>query len=664
MDTIREKEMKKAWEDFFHHNKMPSVPVDEVIMESWLRCKKLDVPFDHTVDEIRAISPNQLDQLLKNKQSIIDIVTPYLKKLFNIVKEAECIVALTDENGIVLKSICDDLVLKNFPTRAATPGRDFSERVAGTNAIGTALYLNRPIQIWGKEHYNIQSHEWVCSAAPIHDQNKEIIGCLLISCLTKNANIFSLGMVTSAVDAIETQLKIHNYIHDESTTNKELRFALNYISDGVIIINIYDYVVYINEYCKEMLGLKNMDLIGHSIYNLIKNYQEIEQFLHCPDNVKPKSFLIKTNSRTVNCKLSVKRFNNENDEHQGYILYVSAAKSTSKLIRQRSVSKAAFRFEHIVGNSETLGKTIEYAKIMASSDSNVLIIGESGTGKELFAQSIHNYSTRKNEPFVPINCAAISKSLIESELFGYVGGAFTGAKAEGQPGKFELADGGTIFLDEIGDMPLETQATLLRVLQEKEFTRIGGKEPIKIDVRVIAATNKDLEKAIEHQEFRLDLYYRLNVFQLRVPPLRERVEDITELASYFVRIYSAKSNKNIYGIDAECISALQAHFWPGNVRELENIIERAVNFSKSNYVTLEDLDFNYSTNPTGIIQEDLHSKSNCNDIKINNRRDQIINLLEKYEGNVTEVAKHLGIARKTLYARIKKYDIDVEKYRY
>ena len=241
--------------------------------------------------------------------------------------------------------------------------------------------------------------------------------------------------------------------------------------------------------------------------------------------------------------------------------------------------KETHNFEEIVGQSRALAEVIEKVKLVASTDSSVLILGETGTGKELVARAVHSNSARRNRPLVKVNCAALPVGLIESELFGHEKGAFTGA-IDRRIGRFELAHGGTIFLDEIGDMPPDLQAKLLRVLQEQEFERVGGSNLIKVDVRVIAATNRDLFRSASEGTFRQDLYYRLNVFPVQLPPLRERREDIPPLVHYFVRRFSLKIGRKIARIQRETMERLMNYSWPGNVRELENVIERAVILSR------------------------------------------------------------------------------------
>src|ERR1700728_1894405 len=237
--------------------------------------------------------------------------------------------------------------------------------------------------------------------------------------------------------------------------------------------------------------------------------------------------------------------------------------------------KETHNFEEIIGQSRALAEVIEKVKLVASTDSSVLILGETGTGKELVARAVHSNSERRNRPLVKVNCAALPVGLIESELFGHEKGAFTGA-IDRRIGRFEMADGGTLFLDEIGDIPLELQAKLLRVLQEQEFERIGSTLTTRVNVRIVAATSRDLPRMVTAREFRADLYYRLNVLPLRVPALRERLEDIPLLVRHFVEVYSRKAGKRVTDVQAETLKILLGHTWPGNVRELQNVIERAV----------------------------------------------------------------------------------------
>ena len=310
-----------------------------------------------------------------------------------------------------------------------------------------------------------------------------------------------------------------------------------------------------------------------------------------------------------------------------------------------------YRFENIIAKSPKMQQVIEVIKVVARSNATVLITGETGTGKEVVARAIHSQSHRHGKPFVALSCAALPESLLESELFGHEKGSFTGAYAQ-KKGKFEVANRGTLFLDEIGEMSANIQVHLLRVLEEKEFTRVGGNEPIKVDVRVISATNRDMKQAIASGQFREDLYYRLNVVNIELPPLRERREDIPLLAQHFLKKFAVENQKEIAGFSPETTDFLLRYDWPGNVRELENTIERAVILAQNPVIEVADL-----------TQQNLmpaHPISPAISLK-QVEKNHILNVLTETGGNYTEAARILGISRMTLYNKAKAYRLNVKK---
>jgi Nif-specific regulatory protein len=313
--------------------------------------------------------------------------------------------------------------------------------------------------------------------------------------------------------------------------------------------------------------------------------------------------------------------------------------------------------EHnMIGESQRMRDVYQFIARVAPTSSTVLIWGESGTGKELAARAIHLNSPRKNKPFVAVNCAALTETLLESELFGHEKGAFTGAVAQ-KKGKLEIADGGTLFLDEVGEMPQPLQAKLLRVLQEREFERVGGTRTLKVDIRLVAATNKDLEEAIRQGTFRQDLYYRLNVVALSMPPLRERREDISLLASYFVQKYSDKCNRRVRGISSEARAHLTSYDWPGNVRELENAIERAVVLGTTEAILPEDL-------PEAALERATPTSgagvANYHDAVTEAKKQLILKAVEQAGGNYTEAAKLLGVHPNYLHRLIRNMNLRTE----
>lgn len=324
-----------------------------------------------------------------------------------------------------------------------------------------------------------------------------------------------------------------------------------------------------------------------------------------------------------------------------------------QLKKQKS---AKYSFSNIIGESKSLMEVKNICQRAAMSDSNVLIMGESGTGKELFAHAIHNASDRASGPFVKINCAAIPSELLESELFGYEGGAFTGAKKEGKVGKFELANGGSIFLDEIGDMPLQMQVKLLRVLQERGIERIGSTKTRPINVRIISATNKNLEEEVKSANFREDLYYRLNVMSVNIEPLRKRKDDIRPLAKALVKKLSSQMGVHVDSISEKAMAALEAYDWPGNIRELENVIERSINLLDSDRI------IKVSTLPVHITQSHkTHvyiAGSTLKEQLYDVEKSIILECLNENQGNKQKTANDLDMSRTSLYQKLKSYGID------
>ena len=317
------------------------------------------------------------------------------------------------------------------------------------------------------------------------------------------------------------------------------------------------------------------------------------------------------------------------------------------LLRQKLEDK--YEFEDLIGKSAAMQQVFELIRNVAPTQATVLITGESGTGKELAAKAIHAISPRRYEPFIALSCGALPDTLLESELFGYEKGAFTGA-AHTKKGRFEMADGGTLFLDEVGEISLKTQIDLLRVLQEKSFRRLGGTELIKVDVRIISATNRDLAQAMTQGIFRSDLFYRLNVVGLHLPSLRERREDIPLLAKHFLRRYAIEINKKIERLTSSALELLMEYNWPGNVRELENAIERAVVISPGHELT--DKDFTFLQPSPGILNEP--SSKNLQELE----KQHIHRILEENHWNISKTAVDLGIDRVTLYNKIKKYGFE------
>lgn len=451
---------------------------------------------------------------------------------------------------------------------------------------------------------------------------------------------------------------------------KRLHQIFDPISVPIILVNKETEVVMINESFAEYLGHPRSEIIGKKVEAVDPN----TRFPYVIKNKQPE-FAHKhkfTNGHTA----LVHRIPVLDDDGEvafgfGMVIFDDLKKlqevlEKNKLLEGKlhiyqeelkNMRGAKYSWKSIIGNSVLMQEVKHMAAKAAKTDSNVLICGESGTGKELFAHAIHNDSRRFDGPFIKINCAAIPKDLLESELFGYEEGAFTGAKKQGKVGKFELANGGTIFLDEIGDMPLDMQVKILRVLQEKEVERIGGNKTIPINCRIIAATNRNLVERIKENEFREDLYYRLNVVNIEVPPLRARKEDVEILTLKLMEKLSNALGKYVSAITVDALDSLKSYNWPGNIRELENIVERAINMTESETIELQHLP------PFIIAEQHFEPKEVTTLTSLKHAVEEvekatIIKCLKAVHYNKLKAAKILGISRTSLYEKIEKFGID------
>ncbi len=434
------------------------------------------------------------------------------------------------------------------------------------------------------------------------------------------------------------------------------------ISDGVIILSRQGKIEFINNQLKTMLRKTSADMQEVLSYDmLVSHNKNIDRMLRTRRAFRDEEVILTVDGREMQFLATGTPIEDPDGATHKGILVLKPLADVHRLVNRYSSSPARFHFKDILTRSEIMLDTIELAKAASQNKSTILIHGESGTGKEMFAQSIHNQSKYAEGPFIGVNCGAIPRELVGSELFGYVEGAFTGARKGGSPGKFELAQGGTLFLDEIGDMPLEQQAALLRVLQEKQVYRLGGTKPIPINVRVICATNRDLYNEVQKGTFRQDLYFRLNVISLRIPPLRERPEDIDLLLKHFLIQSDPQWLEHTHRIDPVIWDLLKRYTWPGNVRELQNFAERILFTVQDHYISPGNLPDEirnmYEGKPDRSIaaapRRQVDIKQQLAEVEAN----QIQALLSQFNGNVSRVAETLGISRRTVDRRIKKYGL-------
>jgi len=618
------------------------------VERSHTRCHEIGIPLDRIYSS-KIISGLELQKKLEENRELILNAGPFMDQLYNFLKGSGFFAILTDGEGCILNIIGDENILSEAFRLRMIPGAYMDEKNIGTNAMGTAIAEGIPVQISGKEHFITAYHRWTCSGAPIRNPKGQIIGSLDLTGYSEYVHSHTLGMVMAAANAIEKMLVIQECNLKSVLAKKQVETIIESIQAGILTSDISGRILSANKNTLEMFGLSQKELMGKNIGDLFEGLDRVIGVLKSGEIIVEEDVFVKSNTNKLQFSLSAYPINDTEERLQEIIFVFKEIKRIRKLVNRIMGSKAIYTFDKIMGKSDRFMQVVDYTKKIADSKSTILITGESGTGKEVFAQAIHNYSDRGEEPFVAINCGAIPKNLIESELFGYEEGAFTGAKRGGAAGRFEIADGGTILLDEIGEMPLDMQTKLLRVIEEGIITRVGSGKQIPIDVRVIAATNKDLSEEVEKGNFRLDLYYRLNVLPVHLPPLRERKEDIPLLAEYFMKNISKRLNKKVVDLDSEKINKFLDYHWPGNIRELENAIERMINTQTVQI---------YAGDSTYIAHRELplFEAEECFDLK-QIEKTTVQKALKKCDGNITLTAKKLGIGRNTLYRMIEKHGI-------
>ncbi|MGX5746490.1 sigma-54-dependent Fis family transcriptional regulator [Bacillus toyonensis] len=607
-----------TWKKFIDKGVLDSNRINERISESWHRCKQANVN-PHMNKGQKILSSNIFQEQKKKSEIFLDIALPQIQNMRKTIDELQMMALLIDPDGYVLSLSGNKQTLKRAKHINFIEGVKWTEAAVGTNAIGTALEIEEAIMISGTEHYSVASHSWSCAAAPIHNDDGKLIGVLDFSCPIEFSHPYMLGMVTSIAHAIERECSIRVHQNELHLIHRFLDVIDS--DEQVVICNHRDVIVSASKSVRERVTnwsrMKLEDLMRYGL----------ETKLEIP---------VYSNERMIGKCMYLK----ENKQMNTYSAFTFIKGIT---------------FSGVTGTSKAFQHTLEEIKLVSPTDVSVYVCGETGVGKEYVARAIHENSPRKDGPFIAVNCGSLPKELMESELFGYAEGAFTGARRQGYKGKFEQANGGTLFLDEIGEVPSEMQVALLRVLQERTITPIGSSKEVPVNIRIITATHKDLLRLVEEGKFRQDLYYRLHVYPLYVPSLLERKEDIP----YFIQHFCERKNWNVVFPKSICNQFLQ-HTWPGNIRELVNVLERIYILSQGREICEKQVAFLLQTMMGNQQQLELQVE-NKTEHTLNFRekiqRDSMIEALQKTNGNVSLAVKLLDVPRSTFYKRMQKFNL-------
>ncbi len=674
--------ISEEWDAFIRRGSRPA-HVAPPVLRSWERSRELGVdPFGGGRSEL-LLSHAELERQVASNQRLLTTARPYMYRINDAVRGQRHLIYLTEVSGNILELLGDEADKAAFKHQYNfCVGASWNECAVGTTAVSVALFEDTTISYMSSAKYCFNLKLTSCAAIPLHDDDEELVGILGIATDSRelNANIF--WMLISAQMGIENRFRLSRYEADIQVIHDRFRALYESTSDVIVCVDAAGQITSINSAAEELLNLESSRVRGRKVEQVLDFSPML--FDLPADDVRSElpcgGFLRDSRKRVYPLRHQVSSGEGISAErlyifghHHGTPAASPSREAVAAPPPRSSFSPATspiLSFDEIVGEAPAFAAMKEQALVAAGCDANVLICGESGTGKELFAQAIHFGGARARGPFVAINCGSIPRELVESELFGYAPGAFTGADRRGRAGRFEQAHGGTLFLDEIGEMAPDLQVNLLRVLQDRQVTRIGATHQVSVDVRVIAATNKEMLTEVARGRFRNDLFWRLNVIDLSLPPLSQRRADIPHLIDHFLR----KHGRGLtFEVDHEAQTLLCEYTWPGNVRELENALQRAVVFSPKGTIHVDALPAHIralsstaapaSTTVKGRASDDVEapregsSERGARSLEQSERL-RIEEVLRQNDFNISRSARILGIARNTLYNKIKRHELD------
>jgi transcriptional regulator of acetoin/glycerol metabolism len=646
----QEKRVMAAWERFLLGRDVPPNVVRDVIAGSWERCHFSGVDPERSQAAV-PLSDGELRALQGAQHDLLESSVSIAQEARDFLSQSGTIMILTDPAGVILETVGDPATVESAREIRLETGATWAELACGTNAIGTALSIQGPVQVHGAEHFCSGIKRWTCSATVIRDPiDGEVLGVLDVSGQRNSFSHHCLSLAVIAAGRIEGEM---------ARRELELRHRLLQASRGRIPAGgwiLFDRKGRLVETDAQAgrslraMGVQFEATPGRKVDALVADLAGGATKAHLPEWLRADWLepIVRDGERlgTIVALPEPLRWGRG---HGG----------AQSRVTSRGVGRGAGdSVDQIVGTSQLLREVLEKAKLLAEVDVPVLLLGETGVGKERIARVIHESGRRKDGPFVALNCGGLPRDLLASELFGYVEGAFTGARRSGMVGKIEAAGGGTLFLDEIGEMPLELQPYLLRVLEGGEVYPLGDAKPRKVEFRLVAATNKDLRAEVNAQRFRIDLFYRVSVTSLRIPALRDRREDVPTLVEHFSREASQHHRVPLKRFDPDALSALERHTWPGNVRELRNVVEGVILMATGETVALSDL----PADITSALDRGHDTASSSISPPVADleavERDAISAAILACHGNLTLAAKQLRISKSTLYLKVKKYSLE------
>jgi transcriptional regulator of acetoin/glycerol metabolism len=622
---------------------------------SWRRCLN-DFNLDPAVDyQPTVVDQTRIKDLQAEHDELVQIARAEMDSLYEQISGSGYALLLADTSGVILCEKIDPTLKRMFIQAGLIVGAVWSEKREGTNGIGTCAAESRPITIHQSDHFRSRHIGLSCSAAPIHDPYGRVIAVLDASSVSaggsRESQMHTIVLVSASARLIEKCLFLRRHQHDAMLRFHHRPEFVDLLHDGAMAVAADGMIVATDMIGLRLLGAKeHKDIVGRSIADIFD--ATFDELLATSSSTRRAMYELHDNLHGRRYFASLASAG----RHDGYSRVVPTISNRTVIRVPGLRSDAVLTLQDLAGEDPMMLRNMRNAQRVADCAVSVLIRGPTGSGKEAFAKAIHLASNRSRRPFVAVNCAAIPETLIESELFGYTAGAFTGARREGMRGRIAQSSGGTLFLDEIGDMPLTLQTRLLRVLEEQEITPLGSEGPVKVDLRVICASHRNLRELLARGMFREDLYYRLNGITLELPALAARRDKATLIRKCMASEIAADTTASIESVALE---RLASYGWPGNVRELRNTIRTALAICENNVIRLSDL-------PAEIGQPGQHPKrvaaSTEQDISLERaEREALLRVIEKNDWVMSHVAAQLGISRNTLYRKIKRHGIPLTR---
>ncbi len=638
----------RKWEQFTKTGRLTR-SLDDPVASSWSRCMQAGMDA-RGMNLSQALAAGQIDDLFRKNSQLLAASTSSLEIVEKTLYRAPYALLLSDPKGNILYQSGSGVVSDCFEQAKLVVGGNCSEGVIGTAAPGIVLVEEKPSVVLREEHYSEIYHWCCCSASPIFDIEGRLTGCLDFTLFHDQANHidFLFGLNVATAKSIQSSLHIQQLLERMEDAKEFIDSTSNLTKERLLILEKTGRILHANEKAAELLGLPVHRLLGEH-YHQIMESEAVAANLSTRIPKRGRAAARGLVARPGSYSVQARPLHNREGEFLGSLLILEEERKTWSFPSWKG-HEVCHEFQAVIGNSPAIRRAVRLGRKFAGSDASILLQGDTGTGKEMFAQSIHKHSSRRAGPFVPVNCAAIPRDLVESELFGYKKGAFTGASREGKKGKFELAEGGTLFLDEINSMSVGLQAKLLRAVEDGEIVPLGDHAYKHVDVRIIAASSVVLEDELRSGRFRKDLFYRLSFVRIYLPPLVERMEDLDLLAHSILTKCCQKHGRELRRIHPDTMESLYGHDWPGNIRELGNCIEFAVLLAEGDQLMPEHL-------PDYFRREGPRESNGLSSGQESLERARILRALEDAKGNMGEAARRLGISRSTLFRKRRQFRI-------